>query len=208
MQNIWRSGIALLGVMFITLAGAVSVLAQTPQASESSSISAVSTNAAPTGFKTENAVPVHRSAAPAAAVHKSSSSDDGWQFQVTPYLWLPSSSTTASIGNLTVTDAKEGLASSRRTGGLNFGFEGVFEAHHNKFTILSDFLYADVGTERGTPGPGFSSATTGTKAYILDPEVGYRFNQNPDNGSFVEVLGGIRYWHVAETFNLTAGTLA
>ena len=130
-------------------------------------------------------------------------STDNWQFQFTPYLWIASISGRAGIGNLIIdTDT-----SVTDTGvELNFGFMSTFEARKNKFVFLTDLQYSDLSTEKGNPGPLFSSTRASFKTFVLDPEVGYRILDN-GKGAFVDVLGGIRYWHVNGTIDFRAGIL-
>ncbi|MCM3901574.1 MAG: hypothetical protein ND866_07690, partial [Pyrinomonadaceae bacterium] len=40
---------------------------------------------------------------------------------------------------------------------LNFGFMSTFEARKNRFIILTDLQYSNLSTEKGNPGPLFSS---------------------------------------------------
>ena len=130
-------------------------------------------------------------------------SSDGWQFQLTPYLFIPTISGRTGIGDRVIeTDASitdSGIE-------LNFGFMATFEARKDKFVILTDLLYADLATERGNPGPFFSSTRASFKAFVLDPEVGYRILDNGE-GAFVDVLGGIRYWNIDATLAFGAGIL-
>lgn len=130
-------------------------------------------------------------------------STDGWHFQLTPYLWLPTISGRAGIGNL-ITDTSLNVGDSDVE--LNFGFMSTFEARKNKFIILTDLQYSDLSTERGNPGPLFSSSRGSFKTFVLDPEVGYRLLDNGE-GATLDVLGGIRYWHLNATLALRAGIL-
>ena len=130
-------------------------------------------------------------------------STDTWQFQLTPYLWIASISGRAGIGNL-ITDTDTSVTSSGVE--LNFGFMGTFEARKNKFIILTDLQYSDLSTEKGNPGPLFSSTRASFKTFVLDPEVGYRVLDN-GKGAFVDVLGGIRYWHLNANLQFRAGIL-
>jgi hypothetical protein len=129
---------------------------------------------------------------------------DEWQFQFTPYLWIAGVSGQAGLGNLVV-DVNSGLGDSDVH--LNFGFMGTFQARKNRFVILTDVQYTNLGSDRPTPGPLFSAATADFKTFILDPEVGYRLVDNPDKAAFVDVVGGIRYWHVRTDLNFSAGLL-
>jgi hypothetical protein len=132
-------------------------------------------------------------------------SDDQWHFQFTPYLWVVGVRGRAGIGTLT-TQVDSGLGDSNVH--LNFGFMGTFEVRRDKLFVATDLQYANLGTERPTPGPLFSSATADFKAFILDPEVGYRIAANPDRGTFVDVLGGVRYWHLRADLGFDAGLLS
>ena len=120
-------------------------------------------------------------------------SADQWHFQFTPYLWVVGVSGRAGIGTLT-TQIDSGVGDDNVH--LNFGFMGTFEVRRNKFAVVTDLEYANLGTERPTPGPLFSNATADFKAFILDPEVAYRIAANSDTGTFIDVLGGVRYWHL------------
>jgi hypothetical protein len=91
---------------------------------------------------------------------------------------------------------------------LNFGFMGTFEARRNRLLVVTDLQYSNLGTDRPTPGPLFSSAETDFKTFILDPEVGYRVAANEEKGRSLDVLGGFRYWHLRTDLNLDAGLLS
>lgn len=132
-------------------------------------------------------------------------SADQWHFQFTPYLWVVGVRGRAGIGTLT-TQVDSGLGDDNVH--LNFGFMGTFEVRRNKFAVVTDLEYANLGTERPTPGPLFSSASADFKAFILDPEVAYRIAANSDTGTFIDVMGGVRYWHLRTDLNFDAGLLS
>lgn len=130
--------------------------------------------------------------------------DDKWQFQLTPYLWIAGISGRAGIGPGSV-DVDTGITDSDVD--LNFGFMSTFEARKNRFVILTDLQYSNLGTDNDTPGPLFSRVEADFKTFILDPEVGYRILDNPEKGAFVDVLGGIRYWHLKTELTFERGLL-
>jgi hypothetical protein len=140
----------------------------------------------------------------ATAASPQPAATDTWQFQLTPYLWIASISGRAGIGNL-VTDTSTSVTDSNVE--LNFGFMGTFEARKNKFIILTDLQYSDLATEKGNPGPLFSSTRASFKTFVLDPEVGYRILDN-GKGAFVDLLGGLRYWHLNGHIAFRPGILA
>jgi hypothetical protein len=129
---------------------------------------------------------------------------DKWQFQFSPYFWLAGVHGTAGVGNRTTTvDMSFGDVFDS----LKFAFMGVFEARKGKWVVLTDLEYVSLKDERATPGPLFSSATARFKTFIFDPEVGYRLYEDPDKGASVDVLGGVRVWHVSTQLDFGAGIL-
>jgi hypothetical protein len=135
----------------------------------------------------------------------SGASNDQWHFQFTPYLWIAGINGRGGIGALSV-NINSGITDDNVH--LNFGFMGSFEARRNKLVVATDLQYSNLGTENPTPGPPFSTASADFKTFILDPEVGYRLAANPEKGRFVDLLGGVRYWHLRADLNFDAGILS
>ena len=132
-------------------------------------------------------------------------SNDKWHFQFTPYLWIAGISGRGGIGDLSV-NIDSSITDENVH--LNAGFMGAFEARRNKLIITTDLQYSNLGTENPTPGPLFSAASADFKTFVLDPEVGYRVAANEEKGRFIDVLGGVRYWHLRADLNFDEGILA
>jgi len=149
-----------------------------------------------------------KSPAPKATTSDSAPPDtsrDKWHFHFTPYLWVAGVSGQGGIGTLNV-NVNSGISDDNVR--LNFGFMGTFEARRNKLSLVTDLQYSNLGTERPTPGILFSNSSADFKTFILDPEVGYRIAANPEKGRFIDVLGGVRYWHLRADLNFDAGLLS
>src|ERR1700752_3914186 len=131
--------------------------------------------------------------------------DDKWHFQFTPYFWMAGLHGTSGTQNRTV-QVDESFGDIFRS--LNFAFMGVVEARKNKLVVLADTEYVSLEDERATPGPLFSGVNAKFKIFIFDPEAGYRVYENPDNGSSVDIVGGVRIWHISTDFTFTPGILA
>ncbi len=129
---------------------------------------------------------------------------DRWHFQFTPYLWIVGVSGRAGISPFAV-DINTGVTDSDIQ--LNFGFMGAFEARKNRFVILTDLQYSNLGADRPSPGPLFSGASADFKTLVFVPQVGYRIFDNPEKDSFFGVLGGIRYWHLKTDLTFNEGVL-
>ena len=84
---------------------------------------------------------------------------------------------------------------------------GVVEARKGKFILVVDTEYVSVEDDKATPGPLFSDVTARFKTFNFNPEAGYRLYDDPDNRASVDVLGGIRVWHVSTELDFGAGIL-
>lgn len=142
---------------------------------------------------------------PSAQDEPQTTTDDKWHFQVSPYLWIAGINGRAGVGDLIV-DVDSGLTDDNVH--LNAGFMATFEARRNRLIVLTDLQYSNLGTERPTPGPLFSGATAEFKTFILDPEVGYRVAANQEKGRSLDLLGGIRIWHLRANLELDPGLLS
>jgi hypothetical protein len=130
---------------------------------------------------------------------------DHWHFQLTPYLWVVGISGRVGIGNLT-TGVDTGVTNDNVD--LNFGFMATFEARKNRFAIVTDLQYSNIGSDHATPGPLFSTATFDIKTFVLDPEVGFRLVGDNEKDSLVDIMGGFRYWHLSSDLTFNAGLLS
>ena len=90
---------------------------------------------------------------------------------------------------------------------LKFAFMGVFEAHKGNWALQTDVEFVNIGDDRATPGPLFSSAEAKIKTFVFTPEAGYKFYNNRKRSSFVQVLGGVRVWNIRSDLTLAPGAL-
>jgi hypothetical protein len=119
-----------------------------------------------------------------------------------PYLWGSSIEGQVGIGNRTVdVDA----SFSNILDHLHFAAMGVAEVRRGNFVAMSDLMYSDLRGQRATPGPLFSSVSPEQKMFILTSEAGYRVFTN--DGTSLDALGGIRYWHLKSELAFRAGVL-
>ncbi|HEX6044264.1 MAG TPA: hypothetical protein VFZ22_07230 [Pyrinomonadaceae bacterium] len=128
---------------------------------------------------------------PVAAPAPQASPDPGWEFSVTPYFFLASLDGTVGV----VGQSAEVNARFRDLfRNLNFAAMGTFEAHKGNWSILGDAMYMSLSGERVTPNPLFSDIDVEVKETIIEPSVAYRVLET--EGGSIDVLGGVRFWHV------------
>jgi len=220
MSLIEKLRIALSVCFILTTAGAISIRAQT--GADHSSTEKVARTTAPaktagddtleanTGASKSNDVAVAATSRAKAGTSSGTEAPaqpaptDKWQFQVTPYFWLESLHGNAGVGNRT-THVDQSFSDLFHD--LDFFIMGAFEARKGKLVSLTTIEYTDISDEKATPGPLFSSAKANFKQFIFDSEVGYRLYDDPDKGASVDVLGGIRVWHVSTDLTFRAGIL-
>jgi hypothetical protein len=130
-------------------------------------------------------------------------SSEGWRVQVIPYLWGSDFKGRVGIGDRSA-DVDASFSDLFRE--LNFAFMGVLEVNRDRFTTVTDLAYMNLSDERATAGPLFSSVDVGEKSFILTPEAGYRLAGS--EASFVDVLGGIRFWHINGELKFEPGILS
>jgi hypothetical protein len=141
-------------------------------------------------------------AAQASAQSTSPSSTAGWQGQFVPYLWASGLDGQVGIDNRTAeVDASFGNVLSH----LHFAAMGMADARLNKFVVVADAFYTDLRGEDATPGPLFSSVEPRQKVFFLTPEAGYRVVDR--SGASLDVLGGIRLWHLSSELQFQSGLL-
>ena len=146
----------------------------------------------------------HAATSKAVSASPQSVSSEKWQFQFSPYFWLASLHGTGGVGNRTV-QVDESFSDIFHS--LDFALMGVFEARKGKLIVLTDMEYVAISDDKATPGPLFSNVNAKFKTFIFDPEVGYRVFDNPAKGQSIDVLGGIRVWHVSTDLDFGAGIL-
>lgn len=135
---------------------------------------------------------------------KPAGDDDKWHFVFSPYFWMAGLHGTTGGPNRTI-QVDESFGDIFHA--LKFAFMGVFEAHKGKWAVQTDVEFVSLEDDRVTPGPLFSSANAKIKTFVFTPEVGYKIYHDPDKGSFVQLLGGTRIWHISTDLNFNAGVL-
>lgn len=126
---------------------------------------------------------------------------EGWQYEFTPYLWMP-----AMTGDLGVSPAIQpvhvNLSPWDLLSNLKFGLMGRFDARNNKWVGFTDLVYADVKFSNHITIRDriFVSGSVRSKLLISTNFVGYRVVDEPNTS--VDLLAGVRLENVDDTLNL------
>jgi len=124
-----------------------------------------------------------------AAAQSTASGGSGWEFAVTPYLWM--SGTKVDINTPQGEDIKVDASFIDILGDLKFAMMGAFEAKHGRFVSVQDLMYLSLGSSAdGHIGPVPIDADVDEKLLTTTHLFGYRVVD--DGPMFVDVFAGGR----------------
>jgi hypothetical protein len=130
---------------------------------------------------------------------KDISADNGWHFEVTPYLWFAGIDGDMKLGQHEV---NFNVPFKDIFHNLKFGVMATEEIRKRRIVFLSDQLYLQVGTQKVKEVAGFPEELTvnaSNNTFYWDNEIGYRgvatdrFN--------LDALVGIQYWYVSTSLS-------
>jgi len=124
-----------------------------------------------------------------ASAQSSESAGSGWEFAVTPYLWM--SGTKVDINTPQGEDISVDASFTDILGDLKFAMMGAFEAKHGRFVSVQDLMYLSLGSSAdGHIGVVPIEADVDEKLLTTTHLFGYRV---VDNGPmFVDLFAGGR----------------
>jgi hypothetical protein len=122
---------------------------------------------------------------------QSVSTPGGWEFTVTPYLFLARlNGTVGAVGQ----SAQVNASFRDIFRNLEFAAMGTFEARKGNWGVLVDGMYISLEGQKVTPSPFFSDINVEVKETIITPEVSYRVLK-VERGS-IDLTAGARIWRV------------
>ena len=125
--------------------------------------------------------------------------DDGWHFDITPYLWFAGAhGTVGALGREASVHASVGDIFSK----FNIGLMGVFEARKKHLILNTDFMWLKLSDDSALPinELGVQSIKSKATQFLLTPKVGYQIVDREKIK--VDGMLGIRYWHLSNDLTL------
>lgn len=134
-----------------------------------------------------------------AAAQSATASPAGWQFEITPYLWMSGMKGDVQSGNLPKTSLDAGFSDVLDV--LDFALMGALEARNGRWGLLFDAQYmklSDSATAKRTgAGPIGASLTASAEVEMeqtmLAAAAAYRLSTGP---TLVDAIGGLRYMRI------------
>jgi hypothetical protein len=132
------------------------------------------------------------------SIFASAQEADTWQNEITIYGWYAGiDGTVSSPGG----SDDISVEASDIIEDLNMIFMGEYEGKYNKWSVLVDAVYMDVGDTANAPvGGGITSVNLDIQSWVLHGGVGYDLLQST-HGTF-GVVGGVRYLSLDAAVNL------
>ncbi len=128
--------------------------------------------------------------------------DDGWSFDLAPYLWVASAQVDSSLPDLPPsTPPDEPHFKSKITGALMIGGE----VRRGDFGLFAYYDWLRMNTESAHPGPAFSAVELRSDISEFTVGLTYHLQTNPDWD--VALFAGARFWNVSEDLDFHAGVL-
>jgi len=155
--------------------------------------------------------------------------DDGWSFQLIPYLFLPVQATgSVKLGDEVSLPSGGSLPTLIRNIDVNlkdlfnldkiFVLSGRFEARNNNFGIYLNGLYQNIGFTNSLGLQSAIDAEISTSLYVVDLSLGWRIasvspvtaEADPETGKSyptldIELLGGVRYGNLSQSVDFSPG---
>jgi len=170
-------------LFLVILLSCTSLLAQEPQAS----------------------VPIAAQTQPAGKTDNTTSpAPEGWHFGLSPYLWL--SGIHGTVGVLG-RDASVHAGFGDIISNLNLGLMAAAELRHKRVLLVTDLMWIKLSEDKGLPENQLGEITAKSRVqnFMLGPEVGYRFVEQPRLN--VDAFTGFRYWHLGSSLEFEPNPL-
>lgn len=126
-------------------------------------------------------------------------SPPGWQFRLTPYVWLTGLTGEIEAGQ---GSASIGASFSNILESLDFSLMGTFEARKGRWGFLFDGFYAKLSKDGQTSGAGEAGVHVKVISQIYSLGVSFQALRR------LEIVGGVRLMPVSAALEVTSGALA
>lgn len=118
-----------------------------------------------------------------------------WEFRASMYGWLTGLDGSTGVGPLA---AEVDVGFLDIVDDLKMAAALQFEARRDKWGILADGLYVNLGASGPTPGPIYENVDFGMKQFIGELSIAYRVYESPSG--FVDLYAGMRYNNLSIDF--------
>src|SRR5436190_14477543 len=141
---------------------------------------------------------------PGPASPPSTTTDGGWHFELSPYVWFAGAhGTVGAFGR----DASVHSSAADLLSHFDFGILGAAEARHSRFLLTGDLLWIRLSDSAALPFPGLSATSVDVRVgqLVWTSKVGYRLINSKRFKADANV--GARFWHLGQKLNFNPSPL-
>lgn len=130
--------------------------------------------------------------------------DNGWSFNLSPFAFaLGLEGDVATLPG--AAPAEVDVSFGDILDELDIAFMVVGEARKGRFAILGELYYSEISTDASTPGSFYSGADYDQTLFFVSVATSYRFVEK--NHYYLDMLAGLRYWHIDNELDIDAGLM-
>jgi len=141
-----------------------------------------------------------------SASAQQATAEPGWQFLVTPYLWVTSVTLTTKLPRPNLPDITSHVDFDELLTHMSWvPFMGSVEARNGPFGVFVDYMHAPIRAGITTRNDLFNSGSSTVAMNIATVDFLYRIVETPQQRLDAGI--GVRPWGIATTLSLNAGRL-
>ncbi|GAA3098702.1 hypothetical protein GCM10010520_50290 [Rhizobium viscosum] len=142
--------------------------------------------------------------APVLAPQPRPADADKWTFSMAPYFWAAGITGDTGVFGLPEVHVDESFGDILSD--LDFGFMAAGDARYDRFSIVTDIIYARITTDSATPrGVLADEVDLKTETFTAMIGAGYSVIDEPQGR--LDVIGGVKIWYTETTISFSGGPL-
>lgn len=129
---------------------------------------------------------------------------DKWTFSISPYFWAAGITGDTGVFGLPEVHVDESFGDILSD--IDFGFMAAGDARYDRFSIVTDIIYARITTDSATPRGIFADEVDlKTETFTAMIGAGYSVIDEPQGR--LDVIGGVKIWYTETTISFSGGPL-
>jgi len=142
--------------------------------------------------------------APVLAPQPRPDDPDKWTFSISPYFWAAGITGDTGVFGLPEVHVDESFGDILSD--IDFGFMAAGDARYDRFSIVTDIIYARITTDSATPRGIFADEVDlKTETFTAMIGAGYSVTDEPQGR--LDVIGGVKIWYTETTISFSGGPL-
>lgn len=142
--------------------------------------------------------------APVLAPQPRPEDPDKWTFSMSPYFWAAGITGDTGVFGLPEVHVDESFGDILSD--LDFAFMAAGDARYDRFSIVTDIIYARITTDSATPR-GILADEVDLKTETFTAMIGAGYSVIDEPQGRLDVIGGVKIWYTETTISFSGGPL-